>query len=47
MSGQPVVSLPVPVESGLPVGVQVVGRSNASALAVAAWLEAEWKDGAR
>jgi aspartyl-tRNA(Asn)/glutamyl-tRNA(Gln) amidotransferase subunit A len=44
MSGQPVVALPVPVKSGLPVGIQVVGRSNAIALAAAAWLEAEWRD---
>jgi aspartyl-tRNA(Asn)/glutamyl-tRNA(Gln) amidotransferase subunit A len=46
MSGQPVVSLPVPVKSGLPVGVQVIGRTNALALAAAAWLENEWKDAA-
>jgi len=46
MSGQPVVSLPVPVQSGLPVGIQVVGRTNAIALAAAAWLEAEWRDAA-
>jgi aspartyl-tRNA(Asn)/glutamyl-tRNA(Gln) amidotransferase subunit A len=43
MSGQPVVALPVPVRDGLPVGVQVVGRNNAVALAAAAWLEARWK----
>ena len=47
MSGQPVVSIPVPVASGgLPVGVQVVGRTNALALAAAAWLEARWREGA-
>jgi aspartyl-tRNA(Asn)/glutamyl-tRNA(Gln) amidotransferase subunit A len=42
MTGQPVVVLPAPA-SGLPVGIQVVGRSNAGALAAAAWLEAEWR----
>ncbi|HLY36311.1 MAG TPA: amidase family protein, partial [Candidatus Limnocylindria bacterium] len=42
MTGQPVVALPAPVE-GLPVGIQVVGRDNAGALAAAAWLEAEWR----
>ena len=39
---QPVVVLPAPVE-GLPVGIQVVGRTNAGALHAAAWLEQEWK----
>jgi aspartyl-tRNA(Asn)/glutamyl-tRNA(Gln) amidotransferase subunit A len=43
MTGQPVVALPAPV-SGLPVGIQVVGRDNAGALAAAAWLEAEWRE---
>ena len=38
---QPVVALPAPV-SGLPVGMQVVGRTNADALRAAAWLEREW-----
>lgn len=42
MTGQPVVALPAPV-SGLPVGIQVVGRDNAGALAAAAWLESEWR----
>jgi Asp-tRNA(Asn)/Glu-tRNA(Gln) amidotransferase A subunit family amidase len=42
MSGQPVVSIPAPVRTGLPVGVQVVGRTNAIALAAAAWLEKRW-----
>jgi Asp-tRNA(Asn)/Glu-tRNA(Gln) amidotransferase A subunit family amidase len=41
-TGQPVVALPAPA-SGLPVGIQVVGRTNAETLAVAAWLEREWK----
>jgi aspartyl-tRNA(Asn)/glutamyl-tRNA(Gln) amidotransferase subunit A len=41
-TGQPVVALPAPA-SGLPVGIQVVGRNNAETLAVAAWLEREWK----
>ena len=40
-TGQPVVALPAPV-SGLPVGMQVVGRTNADALRAAAWLEREW-----
>lgn len=42
MSGQPVVALPAPVR-GLPAGMQVVGRTNALALAAAAWLEAQWR----
>jgi Asp-tRNA(Asn)/Glu-tRNA(Gln) amidotransferase A subunit family amidase len=41
-TGQPVVTLPAPV-SGLPVGIQVVGRTNGGAIAAAAWLEASWK----
>ena len=41
-SGQPVVSLPAPVR-GLPVGIQVVGRTNGAALSAAAWLEQRWK----
>lgn len=42
-TGQPVVVLPAPV-SGLPVGIQVVGRTNAAALGVAATLERKWRD---
>jgi Asp-tRNA(Asn)/Glu-tRNA(Gln) amidotransferase A subunit family amidase len=41
-TGQPVVTLPAPVR-GLPVGIQVVGRTNSGAIAAAAWLEARWK----
>jgi len=41
-TGQPVVTLPAPVQ-GLPVGIQVVGRTNAGTIAAAAWLEQEWK----
>jgi Asp-tRNA(Asn)/Glu-tRNA(Gln) amidotransferase A subunit family amidase len=41
-TGQPVVTLPAPVQ-GLPVGIQVVGRTNSGALAAAAWLEQRWK----
>ena len=41
-SGQPVVSLPAPVR-GLPVGIQVVGKTNRGAIGAAAWLEQEWK----
>ncbi|GAC1471332.1 MAG: amidase [Candidatus Dormibacteraceae bacterium] len=40
-TGQPVVTLPAPVH-GLPVGMQVVARSNADALRAAMWLEREW-----
>ena len=39
---QPVAVLPAPVR-GLPVGIQVAGRSNAETLRAAAWLEQEWK----
>jgi aspartyl-tRNA(Asn)/glutamyl-tRNA(Gln) amidotransferase subunit A len=41
-TGQPVVSLPAPVR-GLPVGIQVVGRTNSGTIAAAAWLEQQWK----
>jgi Asp-tRNA(Asn)/Glu-tRNA(Gln) amidotransferase A subunit family amidase len=41
-TGQPVVALPAPV-SGLPVGIQVVGRDNADTLRAAMWLEREWR----
>jgi aspartyl-tRNA(Asn)/glutamyl-tRNA(Gln) amidotransferase subunit A len=40
-TGQPVVSLPAPAR-GLPVGIQVVGRTNSEALRAARWLEREW-----
>ncbi|HET7466527.1 MAG TPA: amidase [Candidatus Dormibacteraeota bacterium] len=43
LTGQPVVTIPAP-SKGLPVGIQVVGRSNAGALAAAMWLEQEWRD---
>jgi aspartyl-tRNA(Asn)/glutamyl-tRNA(Gln) amidotransferase subunit A len=42
-TGQPVVTLPAPVR-GLPVGMQVVGRTNAETLRAALWLEREWHD---
>jgi Asp-tRNA(Asn)/Glu-tRNA(Gln) amidotransferase A subunit family amidase len=42
-TGQPVVTLPAPA-AGLPVGIQVVGRTNAATLRVAAWLEREWQN---
>ena len=45
LTGQPVVSLPAPVK-GLPVGIQVVGQTNAGALAAAMWLEREWRGSA-
>jgi aspartyl-tRNA(Asn)/glutamyl-tRNA(Gln) amidotransferase subunit A len=41
-TGQPVVTLPAPV-SGLPVGIQVVGRTNVETLRTARWLEQEWQ----
>ncbi len=40
---QPVVVVPAPVDGGLPVGIQVVGRTNAGALRAAAWLEQSWR----
>jgi aspartyl-tRNA(Asn)/glutamyl-tRNA(Gln) amidotransferase subunit A len=42
-TGQPVVSLPAPVR-GMPVGIQVVGRTNSVAIGAAAWLEQQWKE---
>jgi aspartyl-tRNA(Asn)/glutamyl-tRNA(Gln) amidotransferase subunit A len=42
-SGQPVVVLPAPVR-GLPVGIQVVGKTNQGALRAAMWLEREWRN---
>jgi aspartyl-tRNA(Asn)/glutamyl-tRNA(Gln) amidotransferase subunit A len=42
-TGQPVVVLPAPVK-GLPVGMQVVGRTNEGALRAATWLEREWQN---
>ncbi|MHB8611477.1 MAG: amidase [Candidatus Dormibacteraceae bacterium] len=42
-TGQPVVALPAPVR-GLPVGMQVVGRTNAETLRAALWLEREWQN---
>jgi aspartyl-tRNA(Asn)/glutamyl-tRNA(Gln) amidotransferase subunit A len=42
-TGQPVVALPAPVPGGgLPVGMQVVGRTNADTLRTALWLESQW-----
>ncbi|HEV2035079.1 MAG TPA: amidase [Candidatus Dormibacteraeota bacterium] len=41
-TGQPVVTLPAPVR-GLPVGIQVVGRTNGGSIAAASWLEREWQ----
>ena len=38
---QPVAVLPAPVD-GLPVGIQVAGRTNADTLRAAAWLEQSW-----
>jgi Asp-tRNA(Asn)/Glu-tRNA(Gln) amidotransferase A subunit family amidase len=40
-TGQPVVTLPARID-GLPVGMQVVGRTNAETLRAGMWLEAEW-----
>ncbi len=42
---QPVAVLPAPA-AGLPVGIQVVGRTNAETLRAALWLEREWKSSA-
>jgi aspartyl-tRNA(Asn)/glutamyl-tRNA(Gln) amidotransferase subunit A len=39
---QPVAVLPAPVD-GLPVGIQVAGKTNAATLRAAAWLEREWR----
>jgi aspartyl-tRNA(Asn)/glutamyl-tRNA(Gln) amidotransferase subunit A len=39
---QPVAVLPAPAD-GLPVGIQVAGKTNAGALRAAAWLEREWQ----
>ena len=38
---QPVAVIPAPVR-GLPVGIQVAGKTNAGTLRAAAWLEREW-----
>jgi aspartyl-tRNA(Asn)/glutamyl-tRNA(Gln) amidotransferase subunit A len=44
-TGQPVVALPAPVPRGaLPVGIQVIGRTNAGTLRAAHWLEREWQN---
>jgi aspartyl-tRNA(Asn)/glutamyl-tRNA(Gln) amidotransferase subunit A len=46
-TGQPVAVLPAPQlpspRGGLPVGIQVIGRTNSAALRAAAWLEGRWK----
>src|SRR2546430_13872140 len=39
---QAVAVLPAPAR-GLPVGIQVIGRTNAETLRVASWLQQEWK----
>lgn len=39
---QPVAVIPAPVD-GLPVGIQVVGRTNEGTLRAALWLERQWK----
>ena len=45
-TGQPVALVPAPA-TGLPVGMQVVGRTNEGALRAALWLEREWKGASR
>ncbi|OLC04066.1 MAG: hypothetical protein AUI15_01540 [Actinobacteria bacterium 13_2_20CM_2_66_6] len=40
---QPVAVLPAPLPLGLPVGIQVAGRTNAGTLRAAAWLEGQWR----
>ena len=43
-TGQPVITIPAPVAAGeLPVGIQIVGRSNTEVIAVATWLERAWE----
>ena len=39
---QPVAVVPAPV-GGMPVGIQVAGKTNAEALRAAAWLERQWR----
>ncbi len=39
---QPVAVLPARLPLGLPVGIQVAGRSNPDTLRAAAWLEGQW-----
>ena len=41
-TGQPVAVLPAPAD-GLPVGIQVVSRTNEGALRAALWLERRWR----
>jgi aspartyl-tRNA(Asn)/glutamyl-tRNA(Gln) amidotransferase subunit A len=45
VTGQPIVTVPAPVSSGLPVGIQVIGHfgDDAGVVAIAAWLEASWR----
>jgi aspartyl-tRNA(Asn)/glutamyl-tRNA(Gln) amidotransferase subunit A len=43
-TGQPVAVLPAPARSSLPVGIQVVGHTNADTLRAAMWLEREWRN---
>ncbi|HEY1454953.1 MAG TPA: amidase [Candidatus Dormibacteraeota bacterium] len=44
VTGQPVAVLPAPQPGGgLPVGIQVAGRTNSATLRAAAWLEREWR----
>jgi aspartyl-tRNA(Asn)/glutamyl-tRNA(Gln) amidotransferase subunit A len=45
-TGQPVAVVPAP-SAGLPVGMQVVGRTNEGALRAALWLEREWNGASR
>jgi Asp-tRNA(Asn)/Glu-tRNA(Gln) amidotransferase A subunit family amidase len=40
---QPVAVLSAPVRDGLPVGIQVAGKTNSETLRAAAWLEKEWQ----
>jgi len=44
VTGQPIVTLPAPV-TGLPVGIQVIGRygEDAQVAEIAAWLEESWR----
>src|SRR5207248_5085942 len=44
VTGQPIITLPAPA-TGLPVGIQVIGRygEDAQVAEIAAWLEESWR----
>jgi aspartyl-tRNA(Asn)/glutamyl-tRNA(Gln) amidotransferase subunit A len=45
VTGQPIVTVPAPVATGLPVGIQVIGHygDDAQVAEIAHWLELSWK----